>query len=154
MPSRTRERTLPLKVRGTADLIPIVYDLPVPSAQVKSAILLAGMHAPGRTTVVEPLPSRDHTERMLGHFGAELIAEDRADRRPRGDHLRRCRARTARPSPCRATQARPPSSSPPALISEGSDIVIEGVLMNPTRSGFVDTLREMGADHRAARPPP
>ena len=69
--------TLPLVVRGTHDLLPIVYDLPVPSAQVKSAVLLAGMHAPGRTTVVEPLASRDHTERMLGYFGAELIAEDR-----------------------------------------------------------------------------
>jgi len=67
--------TLPLIVRGTEDLLPIVYDLPVPSAQVKSAILLAGMHAPGRTTVVEPLATRDHTERMLGYFGAKVTVE-------------------------------------------------------------------------------
>src|SRR3990170_1211003 len=59
--------TLPLVVRGTCDLLPIVYDLPVPSAQVKSAVLLAGLHAPGRTTVVEPLAARDHTERMLSY---------------------------------------------------------------------------------------
>jgi 3-phosphoshikimate 1-carboxyvinyltransferase len=69
--------TLPLVVRGTSDLLPIVYDLPVPSAQVKSAVLLAGLHAPGRTTVVEPLATRDHTERMRGFFGAEIVAEDR-----------------------------------------------------------------------------
>ena len=69
--------TLPLIVRGTDDLVPIVYDLPVPSAQVKSAVLLAGLHAPGRTTVVEPLATRDHTERMLAYFGAEISVEDR-----------------------------------------------------------------------------
>ena len=69
--------TLPLVVRGTSDLLPIVYELPVPSAQVKSAILLAGMHAPGRTTIVEPLATRDHTERMLAYFGGEVAVEDR-----------------------------------------------------------------------------
>ncbi|HEY8263085.1 MAG TPA: 3-phosphoshikimate 1-carboxyvinyltransferase, partial [Methyloceanibacter sp.] len=63
---------LPLRVRGTPDLIPIEYAPPVPSAQVKSAVLLAGLHAPGRTTVIEKLPTRDHTERMLRFFGAEL----------------------------------------------------------------------------------
>jgi 3-phosphoshikimate 1-carboxyvinyltransferase len=71
--------TLPLAVRGTGDILPIVYELPVPSAQVKSSILLAGLHAPGRTTVVEPLATRDHTERMLRFFGAELKVEDRED---------------------------------------------------------------------------
>jgi 3-phosphoshikimate 1-carboxyvinyltransferase len=137
--------TLPLSVRGTRDILPINYDLPVPSAQVKSAILLAGMHAPGRTTIVERLPSRDHTERMLGYFGAELFAEDRDDG---------ARAVTI----CgdaelhRAAIAVPgdPSSAAfmiaAALICPGSDIVVEGVLMNPTRSGFIETLREMGAD--------
>ena len=70
------ERTnLPLRVRGTPDLIPIEYALPVPSAQVKSAVLLAGLHAPGRTTVIEKLPTRDHTERMLRFFGAEVNVE-------------------------------------------------------------------------------
>ncbi len=67
-PRQKGQTTLPLTVRGTRDLIPIVYELPVPSAQVKSAILLAGLHAPGRTTVVEKLATRDHTERMLGAF--------------------------------------------------------------------------------------
>ena len=101
--------TLPLVVRGTGDLLPIVYDLPVPSAQVKSAVLLAGLHAPGRTTVVEPVAARDHTERMLGYFGAELCAEDRGGGRPRRHHLRRCASFTARALPCREIRAPPPS---------------------------------------------
>jgi 3-phosphoshikimate 1-carboxyvinyltransferase len=137
--------TLPLIVRGTRDLLPIVYDLPVPSAQVKSAVLLAGMHAPGRTTVVEPLASRDHTERMLGHFGAELTAEDRGEG---------ARAVTI----CGDAELHgvgidvpgDPSSAAfmiaAALIAPRSDIVIENVLLNPTRGGFIETVREMGAD--------
>ncbi len=137
--------TLPLVVRGTHDLLPIVYDLPVPSAQVKSAVLLAGLHAPGRTTVVEPAAARDHTERMLGYFGAELCAEERGagaraiticgDAELHGTNM---------------TVPGDPSSAAfmiaAALIAPGSDIVIEGVLLNPTRSGFIETLREMGAD--------
>jgi len=136
--------TLPLAVRGTGDLLPIIYDLPVPSAQVKSAVLLAGLHAPGRTTVVEPLAARDHTERMLGYFGAELRTEDRgAGARAVtvcGDAELHC-ARVVVPGD--------PSSAAfmiaAALISPGSDIVIDNVLLNPTRSGFIETLREMGA---------
>src|SRR5262245_66304477 len=65
-------RTLPLTLRGSADLLPIEYQLPVASAQIKSAILLAGLHASGRTSVIEPEATRDHTERMLGYFGAEV----------------------------------------------------------------------------------
>jgi len=137
--------TLPLVVRGTGDLLPIVYDLPVPSAQVKSAVLLAGLHAPGRTTVVEPVAARDHTERMLGYFGAELYAEDRGAG---------ARAVTicgdAELHGARIAVPGDPSSSAfiiaAALIARGSDIVIENVLLNPTRSGFIATLREMGAD--------
>jgi 3-phosphoshikimate 1-carboxyvinyltransferase len=137
--------TLPLVVRGTSDLLPIVYDLPVPSAQVKSAVLLAGLHAPGRTTVVEPLPARDHTERMLSFFGAEICIEDRG---------RGARAITvcgdAELSGAPISVPGDPSSAAfligAALISPGSDLVIEHVLLNPTRSGFVGTLREMGAD--------
>jgi 3-phosphoshikimate 1-carboxyvinyltransferase len=137
--------TLPLTVRGTRDLLPITYDLPMPSAQVKSAILIAGMHAPGRTTIREPLPTRDHTERMLGFFGAELTAEERDDG-----------ARTV--TICGDAELQgadimvpgDPSSAAfmiaAALICPGSEIVVEGVLMNPTRSGFIETLREMGAD--------
>jgi len=136
--------TLPLVVRGTQDLLPIVYDLPVPSAQVKSAILLAGMHAPGRTTIVEPLATRDHTERMLTYFGGEVEIEDRGQG---------ARAVTV----CGDAELHGAAISVPgdpssaafmiaaALISPGSDIVVESVLMNPTRSGFIETLREMGA---------
>lgn len=137
--------TLPLIVRGTEDLLPIVYDLPVPSAQVKSAILLAGMHAPGRTTVVEPLATRDHTERMLAYFGAEISVEDR-------EHGARAVTVCGDAELQGAAVAVPgdPSSAAfviaAALISPGSDIVIENVLMNPTRFGFIETLREMGAN--------
>src|SRR5207244_8168824 len=70
---------LPLAVTGAASPIPIVYQLPVPSAQVKSAVLLAGLNTPGATTVVEPQPTRDHTERMLGHFGATVRVEPDPD---------------------------------------------------------------------------
>jgi 3-phosphoshikimate 1-carboxyvinyltransferase len=137
--------TLPLVVRGTGDLLPIVYDLPVPSAQVKSAVLLAGLHAPGRTTVVEPAVARDHTERMLGYFGAELYAEDRGAG---------ARAVTvcgdAELHGATITVPGDPSSAAfmiaAALIVPGSDLVIEDVLLNPTRSGFIETLLEMGAD--------
>jgi 3-phosphoshikimate 1-carboxyvinyltransferase len=136
--------TLPLVVRGTCDLLPIVYDLPVPSAQVKSAVLLAGLHAPGRTTVVEPVAARDHTERMLTYFGAEISVEDRGAG---------ARAVTV----CGDAELHGASIAVPgdpssaafmiaaSLISPGSDIVVEGVLLNPTRSGFLETLREMGA---------
>ena len=137
--------TLPLVVRGTSDLLPIVYGLPVPSAQVKSAVLLAGLHAPGRTTVIEPLATRDHTERMLGFFGAELVGEERGEG---------ARAVTV----CGDAELHGASIAVPgdpssaafliaaALIAPGSDIVVEGVLLNPTRSGFIETLLEMGAN--------
>jgi 3-phosphoshikimate 1-carboxyvinyltransferase len=137
--------TLPLTVRGTRDILPINYDLPVPSAQVKSAILLAGMHAPGRTTIVEPLPSRDHTERMLGYFGAELFAEERDD----GARAVTICGDAELHGADIAVPGDPSSAAfmiAAALICPGSDIVVEGVLMNPTRSGFIETLREMGAD--------
>ncbi len=103
------------------------------------------MHAPGRTTVVEPLPSRDHTERMLGHFGAELIAEDLENG---GRAVTICG--DAELHGAAISVPGDPSSAAfliaAALICANSDILIEGVLMNPTRSGFIDTLREMGAD--------
>ncbi len=138
------ESTLPLTVHGTRDLIPIVYELPVPSAQVKSAILLAGLHAPGRTSVVEKMASRDHTELMLAHFGAEVLVEGRDDGTRVvtvcGD------AELGRAS---LTVPGDPSSAAFAIaaaaIRPGSDVIIEGVLMNPTRTGFIETLREMGS---------
>jgi 3-phosphoshikimate 1-carboxyvinyltransferase len=140
-----KRATLPLEVRGTQDLLPIVYDLPVPSAQVKSAVLLAGLHAPGRTTVIEPLATRDHTERMLRYFGAELMAEDR------GGGVRSITVSGDAELEGKAIKVPGDPSSAAfviaaGLISPGSDIVVEGVLLNPTRAGFFQTLREMGAD--------
>jgi 3-phosphoshikimate 1-carboxyvinyltransferase len=137
--------TLPLLVRGTRDLLPIVYDLPVPSAQVKSAVLLAGLHAPGRTTVVEPLAARDHTERMLGFFGAELSIEDRGA----GARAITVCGDAELEGAAIAVPGDPSSAAfmiGAALVSPGSDIVIETMLLNPTRGGFIQTLLEMGAD--------
>src|SRR5579885_1478401 len=130
--------TLPLTVRGTEDLIPIDYALPVPSAQVKSAVLLAGLHAPGKTTVIETLPTRDHTERMLGYFGAELVAEERAG----GRAITICGDAELHGAAI-AVPGDPSSAAfliAAALIAQRSDVTIEGVLMNPTRSGFVETV--------------
>ena len=137
--------TLPLTIKGTPDLVPIVYPLPVVSAQVKSAVLLAGLHAPGSTTVIEPLATRDHTERMLTHFGAEVSVKDQDDGRRavsvRGDAELAGASITIPGDPSSAAFA-----IAAALICEGSDVVLEGVLMNPTRAGFVATVREMGGD--------
>jgi 3-phosphoshikimate 1-carboxyvinyltransferase len=137
--------TFPLAVRGTLDLLPLAYDLPVPSAQVKSSILLAGLHAPGRTTVIEPLPTRDHTERMLGHFGAEVTVEDRAD----GARAITVRGDAELEGGAFSVPGDPSSAAfivAAALICPGSEVVVENVLMNPTRTGFFETLREMGAE--------
>jgi len=138
-----RER-LPLSVRGSSSLIPIVYDLPVPSAQVKSAVLIAGLHAAGETTVVEADPTRDHTERMLRHFGAEVAVAERNGVRAitvQGDAELEGRS---------VNVPGDPSSTAflvaAALIVPGSEVTIEGVLVNPTRTGFYVTLAEMGAD--------
>jgi 3-phosphoshikimate 1-carboxyvinyltransferase len=136
--------TFPLTVRGTSDLLPIRYEPPVASAQVKSAVLLAGLHAPGRTTVVEPAPARDHTERMLGHFGAEISLEEVSGGgravTVRGDAELSGKGVTVPGDPSSAAFA-----IAAALICPGSEVVIEGMLMNPTRIGFLETVREMGA---------
>jgi len=136
--------TLPLSLRGSADLIPIEYQLPVASAQIKSAILIAGLHAAGETTVIEPAATRDHTERMLSHFGAQVTATKRQGLRAvsiKGD---------AELSGRDVKVPGDPSSAAflvaAALIVPGSEVTIEGVLINPTRTGFYTTLREMGAD--------
>ncbi|MCH9809410.1 MAG: 3-phosphoshikimate 1-carboxyvinyltransferase [Alphaproteobacteria bacterium] len=136
---------LPLTVRGSANLLPFEYELPVPSAQVKSAILLAGLHAAGETTVIEKEATRDHTERMLRFFGAEVAAKPDSDGRTRitvtGNAT--LQGREVR------VPADPSSAAflvAAAVIVPGSDVTIEGVLVNPTRTGFYDTLREMGAD--------
>jgi 3-phosphoshikimate 1-carboxyvinyltransferase len=140
---RGRE-TLPLVVRGSADLIPIEYQVPVASAQVKSAILIAGLHAGGETTVIEPTATRDHTERMLSYFGAHVAATRRQGLRAvsvRGDAELAGRDVRVPGDPSSAAFL-----AAAALIVPGSEVTVEGVLVNPTRTGFYTTLREMGAD--------
>lgn len=134
---------LPLTLTGTSDLVPIEYELPVPSAQVKSAVLLAGLHAPGKTTVIESAPTRDHTERMLSHFGAELAITQENNRTAitvTGDAELAGKDVIVPGDPSSAAFL-----AAAALIVPGSDITIEGVLVNPTRTGFYETLKEMGA---------
>lgn len=135
---------LPLTIRGTSRLTPIVYELPVPSAQLKSAILLAGLGTAGETTVIEREATRDHTERMLRHFGAEVtaIADGGATRITiRGEAELEGREVTVPGDPSSAAFL-----IAAALIVPGSDVTVTGVLVNPTRTGFYTTLREMGGD--------
>ncbi|UZK66185.1 3-phosphoshikimate 1-carboxyvinyltransferase [Sphingomonas sp. M1-B02] len=136
--------TLPLMVRGLCPAVPIEYRLPVASAQVKSAVLLAGLNTPGITRVIEPVPTRDHSERMLRGFGAELIVEDGPEGKVisiRGE---------AELSPQHIVVPGDPSSAGfwmvAASIVPGSDVTIANVCMNPTRIGLVTALRMMGAD--------
>jgi 3-phosphoshikimate 1-carboxyvinyltransferase len=136
---------LPLTIRGARNAIPISYRLPVASAQVKSAVLFAALNTPGTTTVIEPVATRDHTERMLEGFGAALAISTDADG-----------VRTIRIdgpvelSPQRVTVPADPSSAAfpivAALLVPGSDVTIEAVLLNPTRTGLITTLQEMGGD--------
>ena len=139
------KETLPLTLRGTADLLPIEYTTPVASAQIKSAVLLAGLHAAGATTVVEAQATRDHTERMLRHFGAEVTVGDRSDGSRAitvaGDAELEGRSVNVPGDPSSTAFL-----TAAALIVPGSEITIEGVLVNPTRTGFYVTLAEMGAD--------
>jgi len=135
---------LPMTVVGAAEPVPVRYALPVASAQVKSAVLLAGLNAPGETVVIEREPTRDHSERMLRGFGAALRLEDT----PQG----RAIVLTGQPELVAQSVAVPrdPSSAAfpvcAALIVEGSDIRVPGVSQNPTRNGLYTTLVEMGAD--------
>ena len=138
---------VPITLRGLREAIPITYETPAASAQIKSAVLLAGLNAPGTTTVIEAAATRDHTERMLRLFGAEVRV---APHGPDG-HGRRV-SLTGQPI-LRGSEvvvpADPSSAAFPlvaALIVPGSDVVIEGVMMNPLRTGLIATLLEMGAD--------
>lgn len=135
---------LPLAVIGSADPVPVEYRLPVPSAQVKSAVLLAGLNTPGRTTVIEPQPTRDHTERLLRHFGATVAVEEAAGgRRITLEGLPELAAAPI------VVPGDPSSAAFPlvaALLVPGSDVTVEGVGVNPLRSGLLECLREMGAD--------
>ena len=135
---------LPLTLQGAVDPIPIVYEPPVASAQLKSAVLLAGLAAPGETTVIEAEATRDHTERLLKHFGAKITS------RPHGDHGRRI-VLQGQPELEPATvlvPADPSSAAFPlvaALIVPGSELILDAVMTNPLRTGLLTTLREMGA---------
>ena len=135
---------LPLTIRGSSHLVPITYELPVPSAQVKSAVLLAGLGAAGETTVIETEPTRDHTERMLRFFGAVVRTAEKDGKQ------RITVAGDAELKGCTVMVPADPSSAAflvvAALIVPGSEVTIEGMLVNPTRTGLYDTLLEMGAD--------
>lgn len=142
---------LPLTVRGANPAVPIEYRLPVASAQVKSAILLAGLNTPGITTVIEPVPTRDHSERMLRGFGAELTVEvDSAGTRT----IRIVGEAELKPQVIEVPGD--PSSAAffivAALIVPGSELLIENVGLNPTRAGLIQVLRQMGADITEVNP--
>ena len=135
---------LPLAITGAREPLPIAYKLPVASAQVKSAVLLAGLNTPGETSVTEPVPTRDHTELMLRHFGVTV----RVEATPEG------RRSTVVGQPeiagrCIKVPADPSSAAFPivaAAMLPGSDVTLTDVGINPHRIGLIETLREMGAD--------
>lgn len=135
---------LPMTLQGARDPLPIVYRTPVASAQIKSAVLLAGLAAPGITTVIEQEASRDHTELMLSHFGAEVVTTKE------GEHGRKI-SLTGQPELHGANvvvPADPSSAAFPvvaALIVPDSDVTLTDVMTNPLRTGLFTTLREMGA---------
>ncbi|MGL4287812.1 MAG: 3-phosphoshikimate 1-carboxyvinyltransferase, partial [Phreatobacter sp.] len=142
---------LPITIEGPKDAVPVVYESPVASAQVKSAVLLAGLNAPGVTSVIETEATRDHTERMLSHFGASVTVT------PHGAHGRRIDLvgqPELRPAPV-LVPADPSSAAFPlvaAAIVPGSDVTISGVMMNALRTGLLTTLIEMGASIEKLNP--
>lgn len=142
--SETEGGRLPLTLTGTADPIPVTYETPVASAQVKSAVLFAALNSPGTTTVIEKEATRDHTEKLLAHFGADIKVEKH------GAHGRKI-VLAGRPElqPNKVVVPADPSSAAfplvAGLIVPGSEIVIDGVMDNPLRTGLLTTLLEMGA---------
>jgi len=136
---------LPLMVRGLSPAVPIEYRLPVASAQVKSAVLLAGLNTPGITRVIEPVATRDHSERMLAGFGAALSVETDAE----GARIISIEGEAELSPQAIVVPGDPSSAAFPmvaALLVPGSDVVIENVGINPTRAGLIALLREMGGD--------
>jgi 3-phosphoshikimate 1-carboxyvinyltransferase len=135
---------LPLTLVGARDPMPVRYATPVPSAQVKSAVLLAGLNAPGETVVIEREATRDHSERMLAGFGATIASEETNEGR--------VITLQGRPEfkPQTIIVPRDPSSAAfpvcAALITEGSDVLVPNIGLNPTRAGLFFTLRDMGAN--------
>ncbi|MBG6116489.1 MULTISPECIES: 3-phosphoshikimate 1-carboxyvinyltransferase [unclassified Sphingobium] len=142
---------LPLTMRGACPAVPLDYRLPVASAQVKSAILLAGLNTPGITRVVEPIPTRDHSERMLRGFGAELDVEVEAD----GTRIITL-VGEAELKPQQIVVPGDPSSAAfpmvAALLVSGSQVTIANVGLNTTRAGLIDLLREMGGSIEVINP--
>jgi 3-phosphoshikimate 1-carboxyvinyltransferase len=139
------KETFPLTVRGSTDLVPIEYELPVASAQIKSAVLIAGLHAAGKTSVIEREATRDHTERMLRHFGVEISVSER-NNGARAITVAGDAELTGRDVAVPGDPSSAAFLAAAALVVPGSEVTIEGVLVNPTRTGFYVTLREMGAD--------
>ena len=135
---------LPMTITGAARPLPVRYTTPVPSAQVKSAVLLAGLNAPGQTVVIETEATRDHTERMLAGFGAQITTEVTGE----GRVITLTGQPELRPQtiavPCDPSSAAFPVCA--ALIVPGSDVLVPNIGLNPTRAGLFETLREMGAD--------
>lgn len=135
---------LPMTLVGAENPVPVRYTVPVPSAQVKSAVLFAGLNTPGETVVIEKEATRDHTERMFAGFGATIKTEDTNEGR--------VITLTGQPElkPQTIAVPRDPSSAAfpvcAALITEGSDVLVPGIGLNPTRAGLFTTLRDMGAD--------
>lgn len=135
---------IPMTIVGAREPVAVTYTTPMASAQVKSAVLLAGLNVPGKTVVIEKEATRDHTERMLVGFGAELTVEETAEGR--------VITLTGQPElkPQTIVVPRDPSSAAfpvcAALITEGSDVLVPNIGLNPTRAGLFTTLREMGAD--------
>jgi 3-phosphoshikimate 1-carboxyvinyltransferase len=135
-------QTLPLTITGACPAIPLEYTLPVASAQVKSAVLLAGLNTPGHTTVIEPIATRDHSERMLAGFGARVTVETA----PQGRIITIAGEAELKPQDI-IVPGDPSSAAFPmvaALIVPGSDIVIRNVGINPTRAGLIRVLQAMG----------
>jgi 3-phosphoshikimate 1-carboxyvinyltransferase len=135
---------LPLTLKGARQPLPITYALQVPSAQVKSALLLAALNVPGRTTIIERTPTRDHTEKMFKAFGADITVTKTAE----GTAIAITGEVELRPTQV-SVPSDPSSAAFPlvaALIVPGSEIVLTRVMLNPRRTGLIATLREMGAD--------
>ncbi len=136
---------MPLTVRGTGEPIPMTYEVPVPSAQVKSSILLAALNTPGRTTVIEKKPTRDHTENMLRAFGAAITVKTTEA----GGREIAVEGHAELTASDVTVPGDPSSAAFPgvaALVVPGSEVTVGNVGMNPLRTGLFDTLKEMGAD--------
>jgi len=142
---------LPMAVTGTPLAMPLTYNSPIASAQVKSAVMLAGLHAPGITTVTEPAASRDHTERMFRYFGVDVRVETGLPGGETGNSTYKVELvgqpeLTGRPVNVPADPSSAAFLVVAALLVPGSHLVLPNVGVNPLRTGLFDTLREMGAD--------